>query len=127
MIGGTTGILGEWGSERIDNKYEDAFSARTAVVRSTSAASVRFGMMSGLQRLLALAKNAGIERPLRPFPATYLGSSKVTMMELALANTIFPNGGWRPSALFIIERIEDNSGSVVFQAKPGKQRVLRPV
>ncbi|HEX8310679.1 MAG TPA: PBP1A family penicillin-binding protein [Chthoniobacteraceae bacterium] len=126
MIGGTTGILGEWGPERVDNKYEGAISARTALVRSKNAASVRFGMMTGLDRVLALAKNAGIESPLRPFPATYLGSSEVTMMELALANTIFPNGGWRPSAPFIIERVEDNSGTVVFQAKPGKQRVLRP-
>ena len=28
MIGGTTGILGEWGPERVDNKYEGAITAR---------------------------------------------------------------------------------------------------
>lgn len=32
MIGGTTGILGEWGPERDDNKYEGRISARTALV-----------------------------------------------------------------------------------------------
>src|SRR5262249_46204719 len=47
MIGGTTGILGEWGPERIDNKYEGPISARTALVKSKNAASVRFGMMIG--------------------------------------------------------------------------------
>lgn len=126
MIGGTTGILGEWGPERVDNKYEGGISARTALVKSKNAASVRFGMMTGIDRVTALAKTAGIESPLRPFPATFLGSSEVTLMEMTLANTIFPNGGWRPSAPFIIERIEDSSGNVVFQAKAGKQRVLRP-
>ena len=43
MIGGTTGILGEWGPERVDNKYEGAISARTALVKAKNAATVRFG------------------------------------------------------------------------------------
>jgi penicillin-binding protein 1A len=126
MIGGTTGILGEWGPERVDNKYEGAISARTALVKSKNAATVRLGNMTGLDRVLALAKTAGIQSELRSFPATFLGSSEITLMELTLANTIFPNGGWRPTSPFIIERIEEKSGRVVFQAKPGKQRVIRP-
>jgi penicillin-binding protein 1A len=126
MIGGTTGILGEWGPERVDNRYEGTISARTALVKSKNAASVRLGMMVGVDPVLALAKKAGIESPLRPYPATFLGSSEMTLMELVLANTIFPNGGSRPAAPFIIERIEEKDGHVLFQAKPAKQRVIRP-
>jgi len=85
MIGGVTGILGEWGPERVDNKYEGSISARDALVKSKNAATVRFGMMTGLDHLMPLAKQAGIESPLRPFPATYLGSSEVTLMEMTLA------------------------------------------
>src|SRR4029450_2257116 len=40
-IGGMTGILGEWGPERVDNKYEGAISARDALVKSKSAAGGR--------------------------------------------------------------------------------------
>lgn len=125
MIGGQTGILGEWAPERVDNRYEGAITARTALLKSKNAASVRFGMMTGLDRVLALAKQAGIDSPLRPFPATYLGSSEVTLMEMTLANTIFPNGGVRPEKTFIIQRIEDKAGQVVFQAKPGRKRVIK--
>lgn len=125
MIGGQTGILGEWAPERVDNRYEGAITARTALLKSKNAASVRFGMMTGLDRVLALAKQAGIESPLRPFPATYLGSSEVTLMEMTLAHTIFPNGGVRPEKSFIIQRIEDQAGQVVFQAKLGRKRVIK--
>ncbi len=125
MIGGQTGILGEWGPERVDNKYEGTITARHALVTSKNAATVRLGMMTGLDRVLPLAKLAGIESTLRPFPATFLGSSEATLMEMTLANTIFPNGGVRPEKTFIIQRIEDQGGKVVFQAKPGKQRVIK--
>jgi penicillin-binding protein 1A len=132
MIGGTTGILGEWGPERVDNRYEGTISARTALVKSKNAATVRLGNSIGknlsesLQRLSALAKKAGIESPLRQFPATFLGSSEVTLAEMTLANTIFPNGGWRPEKSFIVERITEKNGREVFRATLGKQRVIRP-
>ena len=118
MIGGTTGILGEWGPERVDNKYEGPISARTALVKSKNAATVRLGMMigdsrrTGVQRVTDLAKDAGIESPLRAYPNTFLGSSEVTLMEMTLANTIFPNGGSRPDRPFIIERIGERWTSV---------------
>ncbi len=126
MIGGQTGILGEWGPERVDNKYEGGISARTALVKSKNAATIRLGMMTGLEPTLALAKKAGIESPLRKFPATFLGSSEVTLMEMTLASTIFPNGGWRPDKPFIITKIEDNSGRVVYRAEPKKVAVIKP-
>ncbi len=126
MIGGQTGILGEWGPERVDNKYEGGISARSALVKSKNAATVRLGQMTGLDRVLPLAKLAGIESPLRPFPATYLGSSEVTLLEMTLANTIFPNGGWRPDKPFIIAKIVDKAGKVVYQAERKKVNVIKP-
>jgi penicillin-binding protein 1A len=126
MIGGMTGILGEWGPERVDNKYEGLISARTALVMSKNAATVRLGNMVGLEPVLSLAKKAGIESPLRPFPATFLGSSEVTLMEMALANTIFPNEGWRPEKAFLIQKIEEKGGRVIFEAQPSKVNVIRP-
>ena len=54
---------------------------------------------------------------MREFPATFLGSSEVTLAELALAYTGFPNGGWRPSAPYLLTKIEDADGEVLFQAK----------
>src|SRR5205085_10330828 len=41
MIGGTTGILGEWGPESADNRYEGSMTARQALAKSKNGAAVR--------------------------------------------------------------------------------------
>src|SRR5206468_635276 len=111
MIGGTTGILGEWGPESAENRYEGTMTARQALAKSKNGAAVRIGMDAGLDETLQLCRNAGFRSTLRPYPATLLGSSEVTLSELALAYTIFPNGGWRVSAPHILDRIEEKDGT----------------
>ena len=125
MIGGTTGILGEWGPERADNRFEGTISARTALVKSKNAATVRIGMNTGIQEVMDLADNAGISSELAPYPRTYLGASEVAPIDLALSYTMFPNGGVRPANTFIIRRIEDKIGNVIFEEKPETVRVIK--
>lgn len=124
MIGGTTGILGEWGPERIDNRYEGVIPAREALIKSKNAASVRFGIETGLTPVIDLAKKAGFSTPMRPFPATYLGSSEVTLMDMTLAYSIFPNEGARAVKPLLVKRIETKSGRQVFSEKPKLRRVI---
>jgi penicillin-binding protein 1A len=128
MIGGTTGILGEWGPENPDNRYEGPMTARQALAKSKNGATVRIGMQAGVEAVLQLAKAGGIRSALRPYPATFLGSSEVTLAELALAYTSFPNGGWRPNGAFVLERIEAKDGTVVWQSadKRTRENVMKP-
>ena len=128
MIGGTTGILGEWGPESADNRYEGPMTARQALAKSKNGATVRIGMTVGVEPVIQLCHAAGIRSQLRPFPATFLGSSEITLAELALAYTIFPNGGWRPNAPYILDRIEEKDGSVVWQSPEERLRhkVIKP-
>jgi penicillin-binding protein 1A len=137
MIGGVEGILGEWGPERIDNRYEGPIPARIALVKSKNAATVRLGMQTGLDNVINLAKAAGLARAagkddkgrellnLRRFPATYLGSSEMTLMDVTLAYTIFPDGGSRPAETHIIERIVDKNGNLIFEAHPERRYVIK--
>jgi penicillin-binding protein 1A len=85
-------------------------------------------MNAGVDSVLQLCSAAGIRSPLRPFPATFLGSSEVTLAELTLGYTIFPNGGWRPSAPRVLERIEEKDGTMVWDAKRESIRkiVIKP-
>jgi len=122
MIGGTTGILGEWGPESGENRYEGAMTARQALAKSKNGATIRIGMNAGVDSVLQLSSAAGVRSSLRPYPATFLGSSEITIAELALAYTIFPNGGWRPGTPHILERIEEKDGSVVWDAKSARTR-----
>src|SRR5437773_772021 len=60
MIGGTTGILGEWGPESAENRYEGRSEERQALVKSKNGATVRIGMAVGLDPVLQLCRDAGI-------------------------------------------------------------------
>jgi membrane peptidoglycan carboxypeptidase len=127
MIGGTTGILGEWGPETAENRYEGPITARDALSKSKNGATIRLGMNPGVESVIDLCRRAGVKSPLRPYPATFLGSSEITLSELALAYTIFPNGGWRPTLPHVLERIEEKDGTI-WHAQPdyGKQDVIKP-
>jgi len=128
MIGGTTGILGEWGPESAENRYEGPITARQALVKSKNGATIRIGTNVGLDAVLQLCRTAGIRSELRPYPATFLGSSEITLAELALGYTIFPNGGWRPIAPHILERIEEKDGTVWHAQREhgSRQNVIKP-
>ena len=112
MIGGTTGFLGEWGPEVSDNRFEGIISARTAIVKSKNAATVRFGMQTGMKDVLDLAENAGISEGLAAYPKTYLGGSEVSPIDLTLSYTMFAKNGVRPSDPYIIRKIEDKDGKI---------------
>lgn len=116
MVGGTTGILGEWGPENFDNVYENVITARTALAKSKNAATVRMGQKIGLKPVVDLAEKAGLvfEGDLKRFNATFLGRNPVSPEDLALAYTIFPNSGRRPEKTHIIANIKDSLGNVIY-------------
>ncbi len=116
MIGGMSGILGEWGPEDRDNVYENQITSRKALSQSKISASVRLGTQAGLENVVQLAENAGMkfEGDLKKFNATFLGRNPTSMQDLALAYTIFPNNGRRPEKTHIISSIRDRSGNVIY-------------
>ena len=123
-IGGAAGILGEWGVERVNNQYDGEVTAREAFVRGKNAAAVRVGFKTGLEAVGKVAKDAGIESPLRPFANAYLGTSEVTLEESTLAYTMFPGGGTRPARTHVIDRIEDSDGEVIYRRSEERKTVV---
>jgi membrane peptidoglycan carboxypeptidase len=126
MIGGTTGILGEWGVERSDNRYEGSAPMRRIFALSKNAATVRVGVEAGLDTVLQLAKKAGIQDDLRPYPATFLGSSEVTLADLVTSYTMFPGNGSRPEHLMLVTRIETQDGREIYRSEPKRVPVIEP-
>ncbi len=124
MIGGVTGILGEWGPERMDNRYEGPIPAREALVKGKNAATVRFGMSTGLEVAIDYARRAGIRSELREYPSTFLGSSEVTLEDMVVAFSVFPNAGWRPEQPYVIQRIDAKDGSLVYRKTPSRIQAL---
>jgi membrane carboxypeptidase/penicillin-binding protein len=126
MVGGDSGILGEWGVERAENEYEGSIPAREALSKGKNAATVRLGLQVGLDQVKSVAASAGISSPLRNYANAFLGSSEATLEELTLAYTIFPNSGLRTKHPYIIERIANAEGKQIFKAEPQKVKTISP-
>lgn len=131
MIGGLTGILGEWGMEVADPKWSrNPISAREALVGSHNSATVRLGERVALeggrirQDFRDFVKRAGIQTPLREFPSTFLGATEFKLDEMCLAYSCFPTLGRRPARQHLIQRITDFRGKTVFQVE---EKALQPV
>lgn len=127
MVGGEEGLLGEWSQEKTEGlSYDGDIPLRRALVESKNAATVRVGFEVGQDKVEKMARSAGIQSDLNEYSKTFLGESDITMMELALAYTNFPNGGYRSKEPYIITRIEDSEGKVVFEHKNEKVRAMKP-
>ena len=132
MIGGFTGILGEYGMEVPDPKWsQKPISAREALVVSHNSATVRLGERVALERGLItpgfreFVKKAGIRSPLRDGPATFLGASEARLDEMVLAYSCFPNLGRRPAKLHIVQRITDAGDMTVYQVPEASLQTVR--
>lgn len=125
MIGGTEGVLGEWGRESFVARYEGQISAGLALLDSRGAASVELGQRVGLQKIHDAAQHAGIHSPLRDYPSTFLGQSELSLAELAQAYTQFPNLGDAVPELRLVTRIFGADGKLLYQAAPKPE--LTPV
>lgn len=126
MVGGETGILGEWGVEKADNEYEGPMTTHDALVKGKNAATIRLGMKTGLEALKKTTAVAGITSPMRDYSNSFLGSSEITLDEMTLAFTIFPNGGQRPSEAHIIKRILDADGGIIYEAPRSMVKAISP-
>ncbi|OYW28536.1 MAG: hypothetical protein B7Z47_05715 [Chthoniobacter sp. 12-60-6] len=126
MIGGLTGILGEWGAEVDNPKWTQApMSSREALVQGRNSATVRLGERVGVPFVKQVAQKAGITSEMRDYPSTFLGSSEVRLSEMCLAYSNFPTLGSRPQKLNLIQRITDNNDKAVFQISEAALRSVQ--
>ncbi len=125
-IGGTEGILGEWGAESTHNRYEGMISTRRGLSASKIAASLRMGMDLGPIPFVKKLKDFGIRQPVREADSTevnpvyrpriFVGTEPASLKEMTLAYTVFPNGGNRPEDIYYLDRIEDENGQLIWES-----------
>ncbi len=84
--------------QNYDNKFHGKVSVRTALASSYNIPAVKILEKNGLENFMEFAKKAGITSftdPSRYGLSLTLGGGEVTMLDMATAYSIFPNGGQR--------------------------------
>jgi penicillin-binding protein 1A len=88
-----------------------------ALANSINTVSVTLQLRTGIDRVLEQAKKMGIDSELPHVPSIVLGTADISLMEMVTAYASISNGGSKIKP-YAIERIEDEQGNVLFQAKP---------
>jgi penicillin-binding protein 1A len=96
-----------------------------ALAYSVNTVAVKLIMKAGVENTIRLAQRMGIISKMPPVPSISLGSSSISLLEMATAFSCFANEG-KTSLPYFINNIHDLEGNVINDFKPAAsgQQVL---
>ena len=116
---------GEFSPKNSDNTFTGLQSAWWGLAKSRNTMAVRVGEMAGLDQVKDLADQAGMKFIEGRSPQIYLGNLGSTLEGLTSAYSLFGNGGVRCRP-FLIDRIENHAGELVFRSGVISYEVVSP-
>ncbi|MBP9707515.1 MAG: PBP1A family penicillin-binding protein [Oligoflexales bacterium] len=107
--------------KNFDSEYLTETTLLRAFYKSLNTPTVELANQLGITRIIEHAQKLGVTSPLKTELGVALGSSDISVLDLARAYSVFANDGYliEPN---IIERITDKQGEVLFQAPPLESR-----
>lgn len=114
-------IEGAWTPEE-EHAQGDSISLRAGLRTSSNRAAVRLLQDVGIGRAVRYAKALGVGN-VPAVPSLALGSGEVTLESMTAAYAAFANGGQVPHP-FVIRRVEDRGGQVLYAEKPRASKAV---
>ncbi len=94
-----------------------------ATYLSTNTVYAQVSLAVGPEHIVDTAHQLGIESPLNPVLSIALGTQSVSPLEMASAYSTIANYGEKVDS-YLIERIEDGQGNVLYEHTPQREQVL---
>jgi len=108
-----------------DNEFMGTVTLKKAMAHSLNNATVSLAEKVGYEKVVQLARRAGLNDKVQATPAVALGAYEATPLEMAGAYTVFANDGEFVKPKFVRE-VRSANGHVVMQGSPGRHRALDP-
>jgi penicillin-binding protein 1A len=113
---GTTGSQ-PWEPKNYDGKFDGPMPLQTALAKSKNMVSIRVLRATGVGFAQEWIQHFGFEADKHPAYLTMaLGAGSVTPLQMVTAYSVFANGGYKLPPV-LIERVTDQKGKVLLQAK----------
>ena len=96
-----------------------------ALYLATNTVFCQVAIEVGAENIVDVAHRMGIRSPLPALPALLLGAGQVSPLEMAAAFSTIANQGARVDN-YLIERIEDADGNVIYQHQVESTQVIEP-
>lgn len=107
-----------WRPENYSGKFYGPTRLRTALYKSRNLVSIRLLRSVGIGYATKFARNFGFDDKTLPHDLSLaLGSGGVSPLQMARAYAVLANGGYRVQP-YLIDRIIDMEGNVLFEADP---------
>lgn len=119
------GKVVEWSPENYDRKFHGPTTLRRGLENSVNVVTVKLIEQVGVDPVIRMAHQMGIESELRREIALALGVSEVTPLELVSAYGVLANGGVRAEP-FAIRKVTDSQGRILEEHVAEPQEVIRP-
>ncbi|MGB5929807.1 MAG: transglycosylase domain-containing protein, partial [Cyclobacteriaceae bacterium] len=114
----TSDEKGSWTPDNYSGRFSgEEFTLRQGLARSLNSTAAFVMQKVGPESVVNMAKRLGIESRLDAVPALALGSSDLSVFELAGAYSTFVNEGIYTKPMFIT-RIEDKNGNLIHRFAP---------
>ena len=109
-----------WRPHNVDNQFGGPTRLKDALIRSRNLVSIRILEDIGIDYTIDFVSQFGFQKAnLPPALSLALGSLSVSPTDLAAAYAVFANGGYKIEP-YLIDRITDNEGHILLQAKPAQ-------
>ncbi len=119
------GPSGEWRPENYDRKFYGPTRLREALAYSRNVVTVKLVEAVGIDKVMAFARDVGIDTNMPRELTIALGSISVTPMELAFTYATFANGGEKMTPI-TIKYITDAQGNVLEDNEPEGVESITP-
>ncbi|CUB04617.1 penicillin-binding protein 1A [Marinomonas fungiae] len=111
-------LTSAWRPTNDGGKFYGPTRLRQALYRSQNVVSVRLLDEMGIRPTLNFVERFGFDQNELPHNLSLsLGSANLSPLQIASGYTVFSNGGFRVQP-YLIDRIEDRNGDVIFQSEP---------
>ena len=117
--------FGSYDPGNSDGEYRGLQPAGVGLIDSRNTMTVRIGMRAGLDRIANMIQRAGIAEDPPRFPALCLGAFETSLKDITSAYTAFATGGVKLQP-YIIDRVLDSSGNVLYKSTRGRIPVINP-
>ena len=106
------------------NMYANSdITMAAALAYSDNIFAVKTHLFLGEEKLVDTMKNIGLKTELKAIPSLALGSIEINMLDYANAYNTLANGGYK-SDIYLIDRVEDLNGNILYKHKNKKELVL---
>ena len=115
-----------WKPENFSKEYRGPVDLKTALSLSLNTVAVRLAIEVGPAEVVKTAKRLGITSKLEPNASIALGTSEVSVIELASAYAPFANGGVGVTP-HVIDKVRNTGGKMLYSyAAPSRGMVMAP-